>query len=50
MYKTKIKKGDNVLVIAGRERGKTGRVVKVLGDRNKVLIERVNRVKRPYVG
>ena len=46
MYKTKIKKGDNVLVIAGRERGKTGRVVRVLGEQNKVLIERVNMVKR----
>lgn len=46
MAKLKIKKGDNVLVITGRERGKTGQVVKVLAEENKVLIERVNMVKR----
>jgi large subunit ribosomal protein L24 len=46
MAKTKIKKGDNVLVISGRERGKTGKVVKILGTANKVLIERLNMVKR----
>jgi len=33
-------------VIAGRERGKTGKVLRVLADRDRVLIERVNLVKR----
>jgi large subunit ribosomal protein L24 len=48
MAKLKIQKDDNVLVITGRERGKTGRVVRVLrkdgGDQ--VIVERVNMVKR----
>ena len=34
------------MVIAGRERGKTGKVLKVLVDRSRVVIERVNLVKR----
>ncbi|MBM5811513.1 MAG: 50S ribosomal protein L24 [Gammaproteobacteria bacterium] len=41
----KIRKGDTVVVIAGREKGRTGTVVGVLaGDR--VLVENVNMVKR----
>jgi large subunit ribosomal protein L24 len=42
----RLKKDDTVMVIAGRERGKTGKVLRVLGDRDRVLIERVNLVKR----
>jgi large subunit ribosomal protein L24 len=34
------------MVIAGRERGKTGKVLRVLGDKDRVLVERVNMVKR----
>jgi large subunit ribosomal protein L24 len=44
--KANFKKDDVVLVIAGSERGKTGKVVRVLGDRGKVLVERINLVKR----
>ena len=40
----KIKKDDNVLVIAGKDKGVTGKVLDVLG--NRVLVEGVNRVKR----
>ena len=36
--KANFKKDDVVLVIAGSERGKTGKVVRVLGDRGKVLV------------
>jgi large subunit ribosomal protein L24 len=39
-----IKKNDMVVVIAGREKGKTGRVLRVLIDRQRVVIEGVNRV------
>jgi large subunit ribosomal protein L24 len=35
-----------VIVIAGKERGKRGKVLRVLPDRNRVLVERINVVKR----
>lgn len=38
----KIKKGDNVVVIAGKEKGKTGPVVKVYTKLNKVIVENIN--------
>jgi large subunit ribosomal protein L24 len=44
--KANFRKDDTVLVIAGRERGKTGKVVRVLRDRGKVLVERINVIKR----
>ncbi len=46
MSKANLKKDDTVLVIAGKERGKTGKVVRVLRDRDRVLVERVNMIKR----
>ena len=42
----RLRKDDTVMVIAGRERGKTGKVLRVLADRDRVLIERVNLIKR----
>ena len=42
----RLKKDDTVMVIAGRERGKTGKVLRVLDEKNRVLIEHVNMVKR----
>lgn len=44
--KLKIKKGDLVKVIAGDDRGKSGRVLKVFPDRMRVLVEGVNIVKK----
>ena len=41
-----IHKNDSVMVIAGKERGKTGKVLKVMANENRALIERVNLVKR----
>src|SRR5438034_8155017 len=41
-----VKKGDMVEVIAGRQRGKRGKVLKVLPKHGKVIIEGVNVVKR----
>ncbi len=38
----KIKKGDNVMVMAGKDRGKTGDVIKAFPKENKVLVEGVN--------
>ena len=42
----KIKVGDNVLVIAGKDKGKTGKVIKTLKKDNKVIVEGINMVKR----
>ena len=42
----KIKKGDLVEVIAGKDKGKQGKVLMLLTDKNRVLVEGVNRVKR----
>ena len=44
--KIKIKKGDTVKVIAGRDKGKTGKVEKVLVKQNKLLVSGVNLYKR----
>jgi large subunit ribosomal protein L24 len=44
--RARIKKNDTVMVIAGRERGKTGKVLRVVGDKDRVLIEQLNMVKR----
>ncbi len=42
----KIRTGDNVVVIAGKNKGKTGKVMRVLAKTEKVVIEGVNMVKR----
>jgi large subunit ribosomal protein L24 len=39
-----IRTGDTVVVIAGRDKGKTGRVLRVLHDKDRVVVEGVNRV------
>ena len=44
--KMTIKSGDNVLVIAGKDKGKTGKVTAVYADQNKVLVENVNIVSK----
>ncbi len=45
-YASRIKKNDIVMVIAGRDRGKTGKVMRVIPERGRVVIERLNVVKR----
>ena len=40
------KKGDKVVVIAGKSKGKEGTILKVLRDENKVLVEGANMVKK----
>lgn len=40
------KKGDKVVVIAGKSKGKEGTILKVLKDENKVLVEGANMVKK----
>jgi large subunit ribosomal protein L24 len=44
--KAKIKRDDTVIVIAGKHKGKTGRVLKVLPEASRVVVEKINIVKR----
>ncbi|TVR69633.1 MAG: 50S ribosomal protein L24 [Spirochaetaceae bacterium] len=44
--KTKLKKDDTVMVIAGKDKGKTGRVLKIDRDAGRILVEGVNMVKK----
>src|SRR5437870_10453324 len=46
MPKLKIKKGDNVIVISGRDKGKTGEVLRVLPAEARVIVQGVNMAKR----
>jgi large subunit ribosomal protein L24 len=42
----KLKKGDTVVVIAGKDKGSEGEIVQVFPDDNKVIVNGVNRVKK----
>jgi len=44
--KIKIKRNDNVIVIAGKSKGKTGRVLRVIVDKQRVLVEGVSMIKK----
>ena len=44
--KCKIRKNDQVMIVKGKEQGKTGRVIRVIPDKRHVLIEKLNMVKR----
>tara|TARA_B100001123_G_C14460703_1_gene690382 strand:+ start:174 stop:512 length:339 start_codon:yes stop_codon:yes gene_type:complete len=46
MQKNHVKKGDIVEVISGKERGKRGKVLQVLTEEKKVLVEKLNMIKR----
>ena len=43
---TPIRKNDNVVVVAGKDRGKRGRVLQVVPDKNRVVVEGVNFIKK----
>jgi large subunit ribosomal protein L24 len=43
---SKIKKGDTVIVLTGRDKGRSGEVLKVLPTANRVLVDGVNMVKK----
>lgn len=46
MTKLKIKKGDNVVVISGRDKGRTGEVLRVFPTDRRVIVQGVNIAKR----
>ena len=53
MAKLKIKKGDSVVVITGRDKGKTGEVLRVLPADSRIIVQGVNVAKRharPHMG
>ena len=41
-----LRKNDNVMIITGKERGTTGKILKVLSEKDRAIIERLNLVKR----
>ena len=45
-FKLKLKKGDEVIVLAGKDKGKTGKIVKVLPKQMKAIVSEINRVKK----
>lgn len=46
LTKFKIRKGDQVMVISGREKGKTGKILRVFVDKSAMTVDKVNMVKR----
>ena len=42
----KIKKGDNIIIITGKDKGKKGKIVRVLVKANKVIVEGANMMKK----
>jgi large subunit ribosomal protein L24 len=46
MQTVHVRRGDTVGVIAGREKGKRGKVLRVLTDKGRVLVEHVNMIKK----
>ena len=42
----RVRSGDTVMVLAGKERGKRGKVLRVLPDKDRVLVEKVNMIKK----
>ena len=43
---SKIKKGDTVVMLTGRDKGRSGEVLKVLPERDRVLVDGINMVKK----
>ena len=46
MHGKQLKKGDTVKVIAGKEKGKTGKIIKIIKDKDRIIVEKLNFVKR----
>ncbi len=42
----KLKKGDNVLIIAGKDKGRTGKIIKAMPAELKILVEKINLKKK----
>ncbi len=46
MQGMRLRKGDTVKVIAGKEKGKTGKILRVIAEKNKIVVEKLNFVKK----
>jgi large subunit ribosomal protein L24 len=46
MKKARLKKNDLVVIIAGKDRGRQGKILKILPTRERAIVERVNLIKR----
>ncbi len=46
MVKFHVKKGDQVTVIAGKEKGKSGKIIAVLTDKSRVVVEGLQMIKK----
>ena len=44
--KFKIKKGDDVIVLAGKDKGKKGKVIKMIPKKDKAIVSEINKVKK----
>ena len=44
--KFKLKKGDEVIVLAGKDKGKTGKIIKIVPKQMKVIVSEINKVKK----
>ena len=44
--KMKLKKGDEVIVLSGKDKGKTGKIVRVIPDIRKVIVSDINKYKK----
>ena len=44
--KFKLKKGDDVIVLAGKDKGKTGKIIKMVPKQMKVIVSEINKVKK----
>lgn len=46
MARTKIKKGDEVVMISGRDKGKKGKILKIISKSNRVVVDGLNLIKK----
>ena len=44
--KFKLKKGDDVIVLAGKDKGKTGKIIKMIPKQMKAIVSEINKVKK----
>ena len=46
MIKCKLKKGDEVIVLTGKDKGKTGKIIKMIPKKMKAIVAEINKVKK----
>ena len=46
MSLSKLKKGDMVKILAGKDKGKTGKILKAIPEKDRIVIEKVNMIKK----